>query len=162
MLTQPKVEGQRLQVGVSVDNRGVKSVNGIPVLKTIEATNGRIYLIDGMLEPGTAPVDAGSDFSDLLGKSEGYQMMAEIMDSEQVRKVLETSESVTVLAAPDEYLSAIKGGQDSLIAYAIESLIIPGRYDTSSFGARSAAKRPFGRHARGLGRRIWTHRLQPG
>ncbi|MEM9703640.1 MAG: fasciclin domain-containing protein, partial [Planctomycetota bacterium] len=54
-VTQRKRAGELLEVGLSVDESGQKRVNGLPILRTIAASNGRIYVVDGVLDPEAGP-----------------------------------------------------------------------------------------------------------
>ncbi|MEM7478148.1 MAG: fasciclin domain-containing protein, partial [Planctomycetota bacterium] len=125
VVTQRKLANRFSEVSLSFDETGIRQVNGKQILSTIEATNGRICFVDGILDPASAPSGEAANFSQLLRSQARYQMMAEVMESPTVIEALSKSEAVTVLAAPDKTLSKIEGGLEGRAAYALEQLIIP-------------------------------------
>ena len=126
VVTQRKLDNKSSEVRVSIDDAGVWQVNGLPILRTIEAINGRICFVGGILNPPSAPPSEPASFSKFLRSREGYRMMAEVMESQTVRQALSKSEAITVLAAPDKTLSKIAGGLKGRALYALEQLIVPG------------------------------------
>ncbi|MEM9413767.1 MAG: hypothetical protein AAGA30_21845, partial [Planctomycetota bacterium] len=110
-------------VGVTVDQKGTKRVNGIPVVETVVATNDRIW---ESIELHETP----SDFAEVLRSRKGYQMMAELMSSEPVREAIKEVESATVFAVPDKTFEKIKGNSEELADFVIKNLIVPGRFDS--------------------------------
>ncbi|MEM6330531.1 MAG: fasciclin domain-containing protein [Planctomycetota bacterium] len=50
-------EDTTLRVKIAVDDQGRPTVNGMPVLKTVEAANGVLHIIDGVLAPPAADDD---------------------------------------------------------------------------------------------------------
>ena len=137
VLTQRKIDNNRVSVGVSVDQSGTKLVNGIAVLRTLEAANGRICWIDGILEPPVPRPVEESDFAEALRSRKGYRKMAELMDSQKIQAALQQVKAATVFAVPDDTLAALERGGAELEDYAIKNLIVPGRYDRARLSQAS-------------------------
>ncbi|MEL7500819.1 MAG: hypothetical protein AAFN77_24715 [Planctomycetota bacterium] len=91
--------------------------------------NVMFCLLDGILDPSMESDESSSDFAKVLRSRQGYQMMAELMDSKPVREALKEVDAATVLAVPDTTLESIKGGLDERAAFVIKNLIVPGRFD---------------------------------
>ncbi|MEM8671328.1 MAG: fasciclin domain-containing protein [Planctomycetota bacterium] len=137
VVTQRKLADESSEVGVSLDDKGGKQVNGLPIVRVIEATNGRICFVNGILDPASAPTEEPADFATLLRSREGYQLMAKVMETQLVRQALAKSKAVTVLAAPDKTLSNVKGGIEGQAEFALEQLVVPGRFSSDRLAKRS-------------------------
>ncbi|MEM7783791.1 MAG: fasciclin domain-containing protein [Planctomycetota bacterium] len=137
VLTQQRIEDQFVAVGVSIDQDGTKRVNGIPILKTVEAPNGRIFFIDGILDPSLESTKKTPDFSKALRSKTGYQMMARLMDLKPIREALEKVQSATLFAVPDKTLARVGNDADERAEFVINNLIVPGRFDSKRLSVAS-------------------------
>lgn len=109
----------------------------LDLMQTIEASNGRICLIDGVLNSSHEEIEDSSSFAGVLRARSGYSMMADAMDSKRVRQVIQTTKPLTILAVSDQTLAGIDGGSEARSEFVINQLVIPGRYDQETLASGS-------------------------